>query len=67
MLDLIFRCRERMAVVYGRVSPGPMAGTRFQNAPAAALPRGKPGRPGDLARNSRGVSVRPMPRRVFAE
>ncbi len=64
MFDLIFRCRERMAVVYGRVAPGPLAGARFVLEPRAALPIGRPQRPGELARTTRGVSVRPMTRRA---
>jgi hypothetical protein len=65
MFDLVFRCRERMALVYGRVAPGPLAGARFAvPSPPPALPTGKPRRPGELARSRNGVSVRPMPRRV---
>jgi hypothetical protein len=65
MLNVIFRCRERMAIVYGRVAPGTLAGSRFaEREPTAVLPKGKPRRPGHLSRNSRGVSLKPMPRRV---
>lgn len=65
MLDVIFRCRERMAVIYGRVAPGPLAGERFSATESEpALPRGKPRRPGELTRSGRGVALRPMPRRV---
>jgi hypothetical protein len=65
MLNVIFRCRERMGTVYGRVAPGPLAGARFlAREQVTALPKGKPRRPGQLTRTGRGVSLRPMPRRV---
>jgi hypothetical protein len=64
MLNVIFRCRERMAVIYGRVEPGELAGQRFARAPGAALPAGRPQRPGELTRSGERVSLRPMPRRT---
>ncbi len=64
MLNVIFRCRERMALIYGRVAPGPLAGARFAIEPPQVLPKGRARRPGELVRTARSVSVRPMPRRV---
>ncbi len=64
MFDVIFRCRERMAVIYGRVAPGALAGARFAGEPRATLPRSRAQRPGELTRTARSVSLRPMPRRA---
>lgn len=62
MLDLIFRQRARMAAVYGRVEPGPLAGERF------AVPRtpsaGEPRRHGHVGRKGRSTLAVPMPRRI---
>lgn len=66
MLDLIFRNRARMAAVYGRVEPGPLAGERFQGpAPKAALPA--PLRAGQVGTRGRSLVALPMPRRVRPE
>jgi len=57
-----------MAIVYGRVAPGPLAGQRFATGvEAPALPKRAPRRPGELTRTMRGVSLKPMPRRVAFE
>ena len=65
MLDLIFRRRARMAVVYGRVDPLPLAGERFQ-APQVARPAlsAAPQRPGQLGFVGRGLVAKPMPPRA---
>jgi hypothetical protein len=70
MLAWIFRHRTRLQVVYGRVTPPPLAGTRFaQPAPPCLeqLVEGGDGplEPGRLRLRARGqVEIRPMPRRV---
>ncbi len=65
MLDLIFRCRARMAVVYGRVAPSPLAGARFQTAAVArhALDQ-VPQRPGEVGFKGKLLVMRPLPSRV---
>jgi hypothetical protein len=65
VLNLILRHRERMAIVYGRVSPLPLAGPRF--APATAERQDlayAPKRPGEIGFSGRHLLVRPLPRRA---
>ncbi len=62
MLDLIFRQRARMAAVYGRVEPGPLAGERFAVPPST--PASAPKRHGQVGRKGRSTLALPMPRRV---
>jgi hypothetical protein len=62
MLDLIFRQRARMAAVYGRVEPSPLAGERFAAATSRAT--GAPQRHGQVGRKGRSTLALPMPRRV---
>ena len=65
MLNVIFRHRERMAIVYGRVSPLPLAGERFRTS---ALEREAlahaPRAPGQLGFRGRHFLLRPLPPRV---
>lgn len=65
MLDLIFRRRARMAVVYGRVDPLPLAGERFAGVACArqAL-RSAPERPGEVGFRGKQLVLRPMPART---
>jgi len=66
MLDVIFRQRARMAAVYGRVSPGELAGERF-SAPTegrAAADGAAPRRHGQVGRKGRATVALPMPRRA---
>lgn len=65
MLAHVFRHRARIALVYGRVSPHPLAGARFQGPglERAAL-AGPPERPGQLGFRGRSLIVRPMPPRT---
>jgi hypothetical protein len=64
MLAHVFRHRARIAVVYGRVSPLPLAGSRFQGPELerAAL-SAAPERPGQLGFRGRSLILRPMPPR----
>jgi len=64
MLELIFRCRARMAIVYGRVDPRPIAGERFVAAALGRPPARAPERPGELGFRGRALEIRPMPARV---
>ena len=59
---MIFRQRARMAAVYGRVSPGVLAGERFASAPAA--PPTAPRRHGQVGRKGQSTIALPMPRRT---
>jgi hypothetical protein len=65
MLAYVFRHRARIALVYGRVSPLPLAGSRFRDT--ADLERAAlgspPERPGQLGFRGRHLEARPMPPR----
>jgi hypothetical protein len=65
MLDVIFRHRARMAVVYGRIAPWPLAGERFRRAAVErrALRR-PPKAPGEVGFRGRALVLRPMPARA---
>jgi hypothetical protein len=63
VLDLIFRHRARMQVVYGRVAAPSLAGERFsgpQPTPPGALPK----RPGQIGPRGKSTVAIPMPKRV---
>ncbi|MBM3989484.1 MAG: hypothetical protein FJ298_00595 [Planctomycetes bacterium] len=62
MLNLIFRQRARMAAVYGRVSPGELAGERF--ATLRGVPAKAPRRHGQVGRKGQSTVALPMPRRT---
>jgi len=65
VLSWIFRYRQRLAVVYGRVAPAPLAGERFRGARGEGFEELRPReevRPGRLAWRGRSLIVGPMPR-----
>ncbi|MCC7013506.1 MAG: hypothetical protein IT454_13160 [Planctomycetes bacterium] len=67
MFNWIYRCRRRMSVIYGRVSPTPLCGRRFElDSAPAALPASATPRPGETTIRGRFVTVRPMPTRITA-
>jgi hypothetical protein len=63
VLDLIFRHRARMQVVYGRVEAPSLAGERFSK-PQPRPPGPLPKRPGQIGTRGKAVVAIPMPKRV---
>jgi len=62
VLSWVFRNRERLMIVYGRVAPPPLVGRRFA---ASSAPAGSPGRdrrPGRIVRRRRWTVLVPMRR-----
>jgi hypothetical protein len=65
VLSWIFRYRQRLTIIYGRVAPAALAGERFRGTRTEGFeelgPR-SPVRPGRLAWRGQHLVVAPMPR-----